>query len=242
MSQNTTHENKSLSIQQILSDAKTFCIENQLSILSSLKYPVLGILLLSLIATKGFGYLSIPLVILETYFYLTLAVWCHRLFLQNESPDSINEALMWDNRNKTFMLTSITLILGLVIIFSPIILLASSVGNFIVSQDNSFKFAFYITAIPFGYIFSRLSLVFPAIIIDGKNDYQRAWFVSKGNGWNLFLLISAIPLTTIFLIDVINIEHILFRLVAASLGVFVLMFEVKILSGTYNKLVSYNVG
>ncbi len=233
---NTKKEYNYLSIQQILSETITFCTENLSSIFNSLKYPGLGILLLSLITREEFNFIDLPLIILEMYFYFVFVVRCHRLFLLNESPDSIKEALLWDKRNTTFMFTSIALAFGLGVIFIPIIIFTTSMGNFLVLHDNSSILFVYITAIPFGYLFSRLSLVFPAIAIDKQNDFQRAWVISKGNGWKLFFLISVIPLTTSFIIGTIISGQLFFKLIAALLGVLVLMLEVVILSNSYKIL------
>ena len=234
MSPNTAQENRYLSVKQILSEAITFCTENKSSIFNSLKYPGLGIFLLSLITTEGFGYLNIPLIILEMYFYFIFTVKCHRLFLLNESPGSFKEALLWDKRNTTFMFTSFALALGLSIILVPILLFTLSMGHF--TEGNSDRYLFYIFVIPFGYFFSRLSLVLPAIAIDEQNDFKRAWLISKGNGWKLFFLILGIPLTTSFIIESINNEQILFKFISALLGILVLIIEIIILSNSYKIL------
>ena len=224
MSRNTTQENRYLSVKQILSEAITFCTENQSSIFNSLKYPGLGILLLSLIATEEFGYLNIPLSILDIYFYFIFTIKCHRLFLLNESHGSFKEALFWDKRNTTFMFTSFALALGIGVILVPIILFTLPMGHS--TEDNSDIYFFYIFAIPFGYLFSRLSLVLPAIAIDEQNDFKRAWLISNGNGWKLFFLILVIPLTTSFIFESINNEQILFKFISALLGILVLIIMI----------------
>ncbi len=233
---NTEKAYNYLSIQQIISETITFCTENLSTIFNSLKYPGLGILLLSLTTREEFNFIDLPLIILEMYFCFVFVVRCHRLFLLNESPDSIKEALLWNKRNTTFMFTFIALTLGLGVIYILILLFTTSMGNLQVLHDNSSVFWFYITAIPFGYMFSRLSLVFPAIAIDKQNDFQRAWVISKGNGWKLFFLISVIPLTTSFIIGTIISGKLFFNLLAAFIGVLVLMFEVVMLSNAYKIL------
>ena len=233
MFQNTAQENRYLSVKQNLSEAIAFCTVNKSSIFNSLKYSGLGILLPSLIATEGFGYLNIPLTILEMYFYFILTVKCHRLFLLNESHGSFKEALLWDKRNTTFMFTSFALALGMGVILVPIFLFTLSMGP--LTEDNSDSLL-YIFAIPYGYLFSRLSLVLPAIAIDEQNDFKRAWLISSGNGWKLFFLILVIPLTTSFIIDSINNEQILFKFISALLGILVLIIEIIILSNSYKIL------
>lgn len=240
MPNSKTNEKKYLSINQILSETMVFCKENQSSIFNSLKYPGLGILLTAIISTEEFRLLDIPLIILELYFYFIFVVRCHRLFLLNESPESIRGALLWDKRNTTFMFTSFALVFGLGVMFIPTIMFASPIGKHFVFRDDSFMYLVYLTSIPFGYMFSRLSLVFPAIAVDEQNDFQRAWLISKGNGWKLFFLISIIPLTTSFIIEAINNEEILFNFVTALLGVFVLVFEIVILSNSYRILERIN--
>ncbi len=239
MQLNTENKFNYLSIRKILSETFQFFSENQSSLFNCLKYPALGILLLSLISLEEFNIIDLPLIIIETYLYYVFVVRCHRLFLLNESPNSFKESLRWNKRNTIFMFTSFALAIGLGVLFMPIIFFSTSVGDLSFLEGKTSMLSVIITAIPIGYLFSRLSLVFPAIAIDNQNDFQHAWAISKGNGWKLFILISVIPLTTSFLIGTISVGFLLFKLLSALFGVLFLMIEVIILSNSY-KILDFN--
>ncbi len=232
---NTNKEYKHISIQQVLSDIIQFCAENPYSIFHSIKYPGLGILLLSLFTRDKLDLLTLLLYIPETYFYYILVVRCHRLFLLNEQPNTYKEALRWSSRNTTFVLTSIALSFGMAVFFIPCIFVMVSIEDFALWQDNRTALIFFIT-IPIGYLFSRFSLIFPAIAIDKHYDFHHAWDMSKGNGWRLFFLISVVPLITSYLVDIINGDHVFFKVLASLLGMLVLLLEILILSNSFRIL------
>ncbi len=236
MQLNTENKNNYLSIRTVLSETFHFFSENLSSIFNCIKYPGLGILLLSLISIEEFNIIDLPLIIIEIYLYYVFVVRCHRLFLLNESPNSFKASLRWNKRNTIFMFTSFALAIGLGVLTMPIIFFSTSMGDLSFLQGNTSILLVLITAIPIGYLFSRLSLVFPAIAIDNQNDFQHAWVISKGNGWKLFILISVIPLTTSFLIGTISVGFFLFKLFSALLGVLFLMTEVILLSTSYKIL------
>lgn len=229
-------EEQFFSVGQILSEVITFCTGNQLALFNSLKHPGLGILFLALFSTDEFGLLTILLMTLNIYFYTVFTVRCHRLFLLNELSDSLKESLFWGKRNTKFMFASIGLSSGIVILFVPIIFIIFVMNNFFVSQDFLSEYLLYIIIIPFCYLFSRLSLVFPEIAIDKEYGFHRAWKLSSGNGWKLFFLTSIIPIVESIIIVNINSEQVLFKLVTATLGILVLTFEIIILSNSYKKL------
>ena len=106
------------------------------------------------------------------------------------------------------------------------------------SNINSNTFIFTsVLVLPIGYVFGRLSLILPATAIDQDNSFSTAWHISKGNGWNLCFLISILPFLTGFVIDSLNSPSIVSTLFSSILSIFILFYEVSILSNSYKTLV-----
>ncbi len=88
------------------------------------------------------------------------------------------------------------------------------------------------------YVFSRLALMFPATAIDRTMGVLEAWWLGRGNGWRLLLLVGAIPLlirygTGWIYSEAPNVAAV----VAASVVIALfLAFEVSVLSLSYYEL------
>jgi hypothetical protein len=61
-------------------------------------------------------------------------------------------------------------------------------------NGNLWFFNMYIALIPGAYIFSRLSVLFPATAINYRKNMNWAWDTTRGNGWRLFVLLGVIPM------------------------------------------------
>lgn len=223
------------SVKKVLTETTLYCIENKSSIFDELKYPGIAILAISLIPFGNeLGITYWFLLVSSAYFYNVFTINCHRLILLNEKSESFTELMAWNKRNTNFLLTTFGLAVGLAVFIIPISFIFLSVANGEDSDAN--MLSIYIAMIPFGYIFSRLSLILPAIAIDKECNFHQVWKISSGNGWKLFFIVSIIPMATGYILKSINSDYILFKFLSSLLGILILIFEIMVLSNSYKQL------
>jgi hypothetical protein len=106
------------------------------------------------------------------------------------------------------------------------------------AKSNGFLwlFAMYIAIVPGTYIFSRLSLLFPATATDHKKDMKWAWDATKGNGWRLLLLLGVIPVVIGFMTGIFSGVSASFDAALIIAGYIFAVFEIGILSHVYKFL------
>ena len=92
--------------------------------------------------------------------------------------------------------------------------------------------------LPAGYIFARLSLVFPAIAIDVRTSMKWSWKISENNGIRMLFIIGALPWVTFIFLDLLWRENgsMLEYVFLSLLGYIVVAIEVFILSLAFKKL------
>lgn len=84
--------------------------------------------------------------------------------------------------------------------------------------------------IPCGYFIGRLSLLLPAIAIDGQTSLRTAWLQSKGNGWRMALLVGWMPILLHSLEKALAMYLGIYmgnQLTSHSLGIYVGIFSVS---------------
>lgn len=227
-------------IKKILQETLNYGIENKTTIYNSLKFPSLGILITSLLTNKNaetfFTIPNIILLLISGYFSTIFAVYCHRIFLEKETPKDIVDILKWDKRKTNFLITLIVLALGTCICIVPVPFILIYLGKF-VPELNDFILWFILT-LPIGYVFSRLFLILPATAIDKDNSWSMAWHISKGNGWNLCLLIFILPMLPSFVPDFISSTSLITKIFTSIMGLIILFYGVSVLSNTYKVLIA----
>ena len=131
--------------------------------------------------------------------YILFAITCHRLALIGDDSVPTYGLLTWTQRETRY--------LGWLIVITLICMLISYVINsFFVSQmvreleagaspeslQSSWRFT-YLAYIPILYVFSRLSVLYPAIALDQQVNAQWAWRATARNGWRLTLIVGVLP-------------------------------------------------
>jgi hypothetical protein len=207
-------------------------------------YPGLGVLVTSFVLA-AFGessiLLSLVAQIVQVYFHVLFAVYCHRIFLEREIPADQSAIFKWDRRKTGFLVSALGLgfviFIGLIPVFFISLLYMEITGaeKFLISHYLMFA----LLLAPGGYIFSRLSLILPAAAADEDSDWPMAWDLSKGYGWSLFFLTAALPFLANLLMKVLPSST--FTNILTSLGALVLLFyEVAIFSNSYRILITHS--
>ena len=132
--------------------------------------------------------------------YILFAITCHRLVLVGDQGVPDFGLKTWTLREWRYMGWAI-------VIFAIWMLYSFVINSFIVSafvknveaggQADAFqsiKSLSYFAYIPLLYIFSRLSVMYPAIALDRQVTAQWAWRLTDRNGWRLTVVVSIFAL------------------------------------------------
>lgn len=138
-------------------------------------------------ATIGLGN---PVVILLTalasfYFWTTFAVAWLRRYLLPKEPWSIGEALQWRSRHSRVLLY----LLG----FSALFAVAAFIGVTL----GGLAAGIFLALVVIGFLYARLSLVFPGAAVDHALTFGESWMLTRGNTARLFALFAAVWLVTL---------------------------------------------
>lgn len=166
--------------------------------------------------------------ILLSLMYAKLAIMIHRSVLLQESD--LSKMLSWTITEFKFALVLVGLYLAVFMIIGIIsaflIPFAMDVENF-----NSFSLILIPIFLILGLIVvSRVSLVFPAIAIRKNMKLADSWQQTKGYTFSLFVLLILIPFLNSFLQAKFVGDSPVLTVVFTVISVFVLIFEVTILS------------
>jgi hypothetical protein len=106
------------------------------------------------------------------------------------------------------------------------------------AEENShiWTIIIYFSLIPGTYIFSRLSVLFPATAINQRNSIQWAWSITKGNGWKLFVLLGLLPLLSRIILRMIPETSIHADAVLYFISLIFAVIELALISHTYKFL------
>lgn len=178
--------------------------------------------------------------------YILFAITCHRLALIGDDSVPTYGLLTWTQRETRY--------LGWLIVVTLICMLLSYVINSIfVSQmvndlesgaspeslQSSWRYT-YLAYIPILYIFSRLSVLYPAIALDQGINARWAWQATARNGWRLTLIVGVLPWVLYYLVHLFLRDNATFVEygVVKIIGFFLLAVEVVALSFAYKHLAS----
>jgi hypothetical protein len=166
--------------------------------------------------------------------YSRFAVMIHRAALLGEKE--LIRFFSWSNHDTKFYLIA----LGLAVSFLVTVMIISFLLTLLVTVKNQGLFSLLLFAIMvfIGYVFSRISLVFPAAALGQKLTIEEAWAKSSNYKSLLFVLIILVPYLLNLVLDLLQIESVLFNFVFAVIATVVTIFEVVILSHAYNDIVN----
>lgn len=93
------------------------------------------------------------------------------------------------------------------------------------------------------YALGRLSLVFPAIAVDKKASLKWSWIITRGNGWNMFVIVGLFPLCFFVMINFLWRENatVIENAILLIASFLVYAIEIFALSLTYREFESYYV-
>ena len=177
---------KKLPVSKVVADALALLWTRKVDLLRALTLPYVLVLLLEycnvlVFSEVGFGG-ALALSALSSLVYASFAVTCHRLVLLGNDSVPLLGVLVPGMRVLNFWLCTILLSVTLSILS---VIVALPVGMIF---DQPW-IPLLLVAIPALYIFSRLSLLFPAIAIDDDRIVTRAWLFSRENGLRMMALI-----------------------------------------------------
>lgn len=230
-----------ISIKEVLSVTMGLIIDKKKEIFESLKYPLLGIISLSLLnfeKVESFNLQFILFLILSTYLYVLITIKCHRIALLDEEEFGLRQVFTWNSRCTNFLIATILLSFALGLLTLPTIMLLSFLFGVISNDNINFTYLMIIGTVPAGYIFARLSLIFPAIATDRDKSFRSAWELSKGNGWQLFIIVLFFPWLANSATSFLSNEYFFTKIILSIFGVLVLVFEVMLLSKSYQYLIN----
>lgn len=215
---------KSLHMFDVTKESISFIINNSVKIINSIRYPCIVIIIISLFLNKYT--INVIFLIINLYLYNVIVVRIHRVFLLDETEFSFKRAFLWRSSNTGYLLTTIAIVTLAIVVIVPLVVIIGSYEKIVI----------IIAYIPIGYIISRFSLVLPSIAINDRIDFNKAWKISKGQGWKVFLLIFMLPFLFEHGIEVIYYDSIFLRPLFSFLSIIVMVFVIIVLSNTYKKL------
>jgi hypothetical protein len=243
MSENFSSRKKQikLPIKKIIVEAFLIPWNKRKRLISALLIPSTVILtnnIVSRLIDQNYGFvLELPFLIIGIIFSSIFAITCHRLILLGDDSVSRFGIMRWSKRETRFLGWAIGLsMLTLLVVFMTGLLLLGFIKIGVEKSWN--KILIYVFMILAGYIFARLSLLFPSTAIDQRNNISWAWNLSRANGWRLFLLVAVLPIImALFQTFILHgaatfFETILVRVI----GLILLPVEIAALSLSYKSL------
>lgn len=228
---------KPLSITNVLKQTLLHWQTHRLRLLHSLKYPGLGILLLSIITPNDEKSTFVWLLLIpEIYFYIIFTVQCHRAVLISEFPNNPKSVLVWKDRNTHFLISSFAMgaVAGVLFVV-PSLMAEPIVSSFPDSTLVNYWVIFTLLLLPSGYVVSRISLILPSVAVQNDDSFFDAWKISSKNGWRLFLLIALTPWLLNLAITQISSDIMIIKIIASFLNLAVLTLGIMLLSYSYKE-------
>jgi hypothetical protein len=203
-----------LPVIQIIGGAFQFVWDKRIRFLCALAIPIVLLFILKYVITLAN---DDPWKFVQAFFNLAIcilfAITCHRLVLLGDEGIPNFGLKAWTLREWRYMGWAIV-ILAIWMLFSFVI------NSFIVSafvknveaggQAEAFesvKSLSYVVYIPLLYIFSRLSVLYPAIALDRQVTAQWAWRITDGNGWRMTVVVSFLPWALYYLTSLLLREY-----------------------------------
>jgi hypothetical protein len=175
--------------------------------------------------------------------WVVFAVCCHRVVLL-ALPYGERVRPTWGRRETVFTGFVLLLMATGWLVAMPIMTLLVNAGQLYTSfLPRSHGDLFWATGGMYaiaGYIWARLSPVFPATAIDAPTSVTGAWALTRHNGLRMMVLVLALPVAIEFILGLLSredatfVEALLLRLLLAV----ALAVEITVLSIAYRELVA----
>ncbi len=211
------------------------------SLLAALVVPAVCISIVEAIVgqlPQGFLFALLALG-LSSPFYALFAVICHRIVILGSESLVNRYGLFWGDREFRFLGWTIVLFI-----------VSLMIGLFFV-----FAMSFFVQVLPSGaipmlvmlvfwigcfYVYTRLTMIFPAAAVDDNTGFERAWQLTNSNGLRMIAVafIAAGPLAVLFFgIGYIMPGGALSVLVTEVLGHALMLVSICAISITYRELI-----
>ena len=165
--------------------------------------------------------------------YAKLAVMIHRLVILGEK--GIGLVFSWSLKELKFI--------GWILMFvaaayAVLFVLLQLLAKMLISSGTGMMtLVTLLIIIGLGALFSRVALVFPAAAADHRSSVKHAWELSANNKLSLFFLVVVVPYITGRILDRLPDDQLIWVLLGGVISVFVLIFEVALLSHCYEALI-----
>lgn len=239
-------------------------IKKTLDILFEKKYILMKALFIPFLLLSIIEYYSTHIIISKSTFYtltalsffvtIVMSINVHRILLLNEKETPKWGVYKFGQREMSFILKGIGLGLFLVLCFFILTVVFSLLEKIIYSFHSGIILSIYtISAFVFkviflGMIFSRISLVFPAIAIDKPIDFSDAFELSKNYKLLIFTMVIIFPILFAVIVSFVYGLAIKFLMVLVStdlsilyslLNIFITVFTIGFLSVTYEYITNH---
>lgn len=176
---------------------------------------------------------------------LVLTVACHRVFVLGPRSTAGHDFQWWTRRVAQFFGWGLVVGFICAIVATPAIVylvIDAAASDQLPAGPAAFsarsQLVSLVLALPALYVFSRLSLVLPAVAtVDAPGDLGKAWELSSGNGLRLALVVGLFPALFDTLSGVLlSGESPLIQTVRTLVAVYVLLVQIAALSMAYREL------
>lgn len=132
---------------------------------------------------------------IEILLFVIVAVNIHRMILVKNYSATLLSIFRFKAREIYFMLWLIYIFIIMLVIFFILssFVIVPIVNNYPTILNSGKIFVFFLMLIP-TLVITRLTVVYPATAIDKEPTRAYAFYLTKGNGFRLFLLVGFIPL------------------------------------------------
>ena len=157
----------------------------------------------------------------------------HRMVLLGKDSVSTH-GLSWSNKEWIFILYTTGIYIFMMVLsmlIAPIFMILVSAGV---------PYLMFFVMLPLAMIFVRLSILFPAIAIEKKEiDWSWAMAITKNNGWRMVAILLVIPFIVNTMTNYISGISIALNILAETITVFLLIFEITTLSLSFKYLTDF---
>ena len=234
-----------LPVIEIIRDTFQFVWDKRTRMLRALLIPAV----LMLVAEQAFTFanddpLKWAQVIIVMAIYILFAITCHRLALMGDQGVPDYGLRTWTQREWRYLGWSIVLISIWVFLFFVVnSLLVSIVTRLMkagveIETIQPFEPFVWLACTPILYLFSRFSVLYPAISLDQSVSAVSAWRLTAHNGWRVAMAVCLLPWVLFFLLSYLlrenatHVEIIIHKL----LELILLAVEIVALSFSYKHL------
>jgi membrane-anchored glycerophosphoryl diester phosphodiesterase (GDPDase) len=154
--------------------------------------------------STGQGWTSIVNILALVVVSVLAAIGCHRVFLVPEEISNMS-ALRWGKRETQFLINAMGLgVMTLLTSIPSLIAIVYMQNMELFAEETNWTLFLLVTTLLYAppyYFIARWALILPASALDRNRNMRWAWDISKGNSFQLFILIGLVPLLTGFVLS-----------------------------------------